>query len=310
MKHMSKNLFAACEYANEHPEDSLTKIAEKFGVDRHSIGKHLQDYMDYQYLYQDTYYHISNKELEPVLYFIEHNEPITIVASKFGTKADTIKRRMVIMGIHYINKSLKKYNRLVFKKIETEEQAYWLGFFLADAYINDDRGVLRVKLGNKDRQHLEKLAIFMQDSPTSIKEDIGGAYEKNNICPYLEYNCKAMIEDLHQYNLYEGKSGKEIPYCFNNFTLDTAYLRGMIDGDGHIEDGYFKYVGSKISCEYVKAWFAQYIDFKDECSYIYEHGTIYSFEVRNKQANLALKKLYLNAAIYLDRKYQTVLNFK
>ena len=62
MKQISKNLFAACEYANEHPEDSLTKIAEKFGTDRHTVGKHLQDYKDYQYLYQDVYYYISEKE--------------------------------------------------------------------------------------------------------------------------------------------------------------------------------------------------------------------------------------------------------
>ena len=243
-------------------------------------------------------------------YFIEQNEPITKVASQFGTKPDTIKKRMAVMGVDYVNKSLKTYNRLAFKDVNTEEQAYWLGFFLADAYINDNRGVLRVKLSNKDRKHLEKLAIFMQDSLTSIKEDIGGAYERNNICPYLEYNCKTMIEDLHQYNLHAGKSGQEVPYCFNNSTLDAAYLRGMIDGDGHIEDGYFKYVGSKTSCEYVKAWFTQYVDFKEDCSYIYKHGAIYSFELRNKQANLALKELYLNAAIYLDRKYETVLNFK
>ena len=82
---------------------------------------HLQDYKDYQYLYQDVYYYISEKELEPVLYFIEHDEPITVVANKFGTKTDTIKRRMAVMGTNYINKSLKAYNRLAFKDITTEE---------------------------------------------------------------------------------------------------------------------------------------------------------------------------------------------
>ena len=91
-----------------------------------------------------------------------------------------------------------------------------------------------------------------------------------------------------------------------NENLVLAYLRGIIDGDGHIESGYFKLVGSKEVCQYVKEVFSQWYDFKSDKKYIYEYGTIYSFEIRSKNVNNILKRIYQDATIYLDRKYEIV----
>lgn len=43
MKKINKSLYDACEYA-QTSNKSLTKIAEMFNVDRHSISRHLNDY--------------------------------------------------------------------------------------------------------------------------------------------------------------------------------------------------------------------------------------------------------------------------
>lgn len=53
------------------------------------------------------------------------------------------------------------YNRHIFDNIDNEEKAYWLGFILADGYLNLDKHMLRIKLGNKDKQHLIKFIKFI-----------------------------------------------------------------------------------------------------------------------------------------------------
>ena len=56
---------------------------------------------------------------------------------------------------------MKDYNRHVFDTIDTPEKAYWLGFIVADGYLNIDRRMLRIKLGNIDKSHLIKYIEFL-----------------------------------------------------------------------------------------------------------------------------------------------------
>lgn len=50
------------------------------------------------------------------------------------------------------------YNKNAFNEIKTEEDAYWLGFLLADGYISgeNDKPFIQIKLGVKDYSQLEK----------------------------------------------------------------------------------------------------------------------------------------------------------
>lgn len=49
-----------------------------------------------------------------------------------------------------------EYNRHIFDEINSSEKAYWLGFIIADGYLNEDKNMLRIKLGSIDKHHLEK----------------------------------------------------------------------------------------------------------------------------------------------------------
>ncbi len=313
MKKITKTLYEALEYANEHPEKSVTVISQMYGVDRHSITKHLQDYHKYQYYYSNEYYYLSDEEMEPVIYYLEHqNEPMSAIVKKFHTKSETIQRRLRVIGEKYSRRYTRHFNRNAFNELTTEEDAYWLGFLLADGYINEDRGFIKITLGGQDKKHLFKFAKYMQEEnpELSIQQTIGGAKIKNNICYTISFHCKNIVNNLvNKFNLKQRKSGNEHPIIIDDVELKKAYIRGMIDGDGHIKNHYFKYVGSLESCEYIKNFLQQFVDYKEDCNYIYPHGKIYSFELNNQQVNKALKYIYNNANIYLDRKYQTVQNF-
>ena len=310
MKSISKNLYDACEYYSQNQNLSLTKAAEKFSTDRHSVKKHLTDYKDYSHRYKDRCYLVTEDEMAPIKYFLA-NEKDTLkeVCRKFKTKPDTIKARMEILGIEYQTRRQRIFNLRKFQEIDTEEKAYWLGFILADGYLNEDRNFLRIKLGIIDEKHLEKFAIFMEEKDYQIKHDTGGAYTRNNLCCYIDYNSKELVADLKKWGIFQGKSGKEKPIDFIDDNLKKSYIRGLIDGDGHVESAVFSYVGSIESCQYIKDYFEKWIDYKENCSYIYKKGTIFSFGLKNQQVNEALKAIYLNSSIYLDRKYEVVKNF-
>ena len=311
MKKISKSLYDACQFLKQHPQESATNVATMFGVDRHSITKHLSDYILYKYLKDDFYYYLTPDEFAPVKYYLDHpNEPLANTIRIYGIKGDTLKRRLNVIGENYEKRTKRKFNRSIFHSLDTEEKAYWLGFILADGYINEDKNFLRIKLMQADENHLQKFCTFIEEPDDIIKHDTGGAYTKDNPCSFIEFDSKELIEDLKQYNLRQNKSGQEKPLNMPTEKMELAYLRGMIDGDGHIENGYFKYVGSLESCQYMKNKFSKWYDFNPNNKYIYEHGTIFSFEIRSKKINDIFKnKIYKDATIYLNRKYQIVQSF-
>lgn len=84
------------------------------------------------------------------------------------------------------------YNKNAFNRIETEEDAYWLGFLLADGYVSGGiKPFIQLKLGAKDLEHLKKFVKYLKyDSFNVIKETTGGAYSKNNKCYVVKISCK------------------------------------------------------------------------------------------------------------------------
>ena len=65
-----------------------------------------------------------------------------------------------------------EYNRHIFDDIDSSEKAYWLGFIIADGYLNDDKNMLRIKLGDKDKNHLIKFIKFLGGDLSMLKNEI------------------------------------------------------------------------------------------------------------------------------------------
>lgn len=316
MNIMSEKLYNACEYATKFNSDnlSLSAIADTFKVDRHSLSKHLQDYLKFEYHYQNSYYYISNEEKIPVIAYLNNSTyTFSDIQKIYKIKSDTLKRRLSVMGYDNSRRYQRNFNRNAFDKIETEADAYWLGFILADGYINEDRQFLKIKLGKKDKNHLLKFANYMQEENPKLIEEFGGAITKDNLCVGIEYDSSTLIENLKKYKLCQAKSGKEIPIYFNDIELTKAYIRGIIDGDGCISPSVkgIKVLGSLATCEYIKDFFGKYYNYQPEKEYIHKYGVIYCFELKNKIALKVIKEeLYQNATIYLDRKYKQALNIE
>lgn len=307
MKSKPKKILDATIYLYEN-HCSLTEAAKIFGTDRHCLP--LEDYQNYTVIKDDKCYWFTEEELQIVDYWV-NNPSITFteLKRKFGKpgKADTLKKWLEVLGYPTDRHYQIQYNRNAFNEIKTEEDAYWLGFILADGYINEERNLLQIKLAEKDHDHLVKFLKYMQyeDIENNIKSDVGGAYTKDNICHVVKVNGEQLVNNLKQYGLFQAKSGKEIPYKCSTVDLEKAYIRGIIDGDGYLrttQDG-FGIVGSYEVLEYIKNFINENVTDMNNIS-INEHGMIYKLATSgiNKTSTI-MNYFYKDAKIYLDRKY-------
>ncbi len=307
MKKINKKILLAKEYKIAHPEMSITAVADIYKIDRHVLSKHLKE--DYSNLHQvnigDYVYLFEQNEWDALEQYKQTGRAIECY-TQHGVARNTFYSWIKLLDLEKYKQYTHSFNRNAFKTIQTEEDAYWLGFITANGYINEDRGFLNIKLQASDETHLKKFLNYMQANDTEIKDDYGGS---NQIVKSITLNSRDLVNNLIQYGLFQGKSGKERFYDLLPIELVKHYIRGIVDGDGCLHDGerrVFDICGNfdlltKI-CEYINN---HIIDISlDKYTRIYTHGSIYKLCLRAKEHVLACyKHFYENSNIYLDRKF-------
>ena len=196
-----------------------------------------------------------------------------------------------------------KYNRHVFDVIDTSEKAYWLGFIIADGYLNDDKHMLRIKLGNNDKHHLEKFINFLDGDQSMLKSEIHNI--TGNTQWYVSTYSKEIWCALKNLSVEQNKSGYEhIPNIDSKFIPD--FIRGLWDGDGFIRDNLsgIGLVGSKECLQFVQNIF--YTELNIKPLKIYNHCNTYKIEYRSTKQAIPkiLRYLYGEYKISLDRKQE------
>ena len=116
-------------------------------------------------------------------------------------------------------------NHAFFSQIQTETQAYWLGFFTADGHIQGNN--LSVTLQGSDACHLETLRADVQ-----IANNVA-FHPSNRGAATLRWSSPSMVSDLYELGVYERKSWSATPATIPA-SLQQHYWRGVIDGDGMI----------------------------------------------------------------------------
>lgn len=317
MKKLSKKTINAIEYSIQNPTISITQIGQRFGVDRHTISKYKKnnEYLKFNIQNEsnpndDFLYYFTEEEIKDIQIYLANP---TTSYDKLNLSVDkrTIHRWLPIFGAEKTIGGSQKYNydRTKFKKITTEEDAYWLGFITADGCIIENKW-LQIQLAKKDKHHLEKFCKYMglngKETNEIIKDGFGGAYTRDNPINNVKICSVEIISNLAEKGITPRKSGKEKPYICETKELEKAYIRGLIDGDGYFRETQFGIgiVGSYEICNYVKNFINNNI--KDiSKNNIHEHGVIWKLELSGKnQCSTILDSLYGDANIYLDRKYK------
>lgn len=125
-----------------------------------------------------------------------------------------------------------------FSKIQTEIQAYLLGFIMSDGSINKKRNTLTIHINDKDSEIFDLFKII---SPEAYIENCRG-YEsiatiegrtiKNKSSIRLSISSKILIEDLEKLGVVENKTYNELHIPEIPKSLIRHFFRGYFDEDG------------------------------------------------------------------------------
>lgn len=313
MKRIKKEIIEAMlYYENKNTENlSVTAIANKFNIDKSTLFGYINSNLSTDDLisYNGKYYLLSEKELNAVSEYIS-NENLTFlyIKNKYGFKNETFKGILNVLGYPSERRYRTSVKSDLFKTIKTEEDAYFLGFLLADGYINKPRCTVRVKVSENDIDVLIKLANYVGLSENLIKDEFHNV-TGNRQC-YLSLYRRDIVSSLEDKGIKQAKSNEEIPYLDISPSLIKHYIRGIFDGDGYIlKDGWN--IGFSISKEvllFIKNHFDNnfqngYCDSKRGIYYD-DDSHIHRLRIFGKDNVLtALDYLYSDATVFLDRKY-------
>jgi hypothetical protein len=191
-----------------------------------------------------------------------------------------------------------------FKKIDTEEKAYWLGFIAADGNVDKNKRVCSIQLKQSDKGHLEKFSkVFNDYYHISL---INSVYPSARISIYSKQCCL----DLEQYGITPNKSlTLDINFNLIPKELILHFIRGYFDGDGSIfcsipkrENGYnYEEWGCNfVGTEKVLTYFKEYLNLENK---ITKKGNVYSLDINGiLKTYQVLTLLYKDSTIFLERK--------
>jgi hypothetical protein len=122
-------------------------------------------------------------------------------------------------------------NQTLMDSIDTEEKAYWLGFFYADAYNKETTGQIIIELQERDKDHLHKCANFFGKP----REPFLQLKNKGKYRAYrLELNGRYLSNRLKEKGCHRAKSFTITFPQWLDENLTKHFVRGYFDGDGCI----------------------------------------------------------------------------
>lgn len=135
--------------------------------------------------------------------------------------------------------SVRLVRKAFFDDIQTELQAYLLGFYAADGSFNAKRNTLAVKVSECDKEIIDLYKIISPKAYCQHLEAtkmIGPKGREINIKPVERINIanKHLGETLVRLGMGERKTYKDLSIPPMNDDLIRHFVRGYFDGDGCI----------------------------------------------------------------------------
>lgn len=241
-------------------------------------------------------------------------ESIRALAAAYGQNYAVMQKSLHHWGAAVRSRGPKRLyslNQRFFQAVCSEEQAYWVGFMLADGsvYQNKQTGawVCGVELTVADKAHLHKLAAAVETN-APIKLTHRGAAAR------LRFHSTQLCQDLCKLECGPNKTGKHgTPVIAED--LQRHFYRGYVDGDGSFHpvpqshSWYFVTIGSTHFIAEFQRWLIAHADVgktklsrarcvSDVSCVRYTGGA---------QVERIARLLYEGATVFLDRKYQSYL---
>ena len=219
--------------------------------------------------------------------------------------------------------SNRRIRHTFFSKIETELQAYLLGFYAADGNINEKRKTLRIHLQKQDSELVYLFKDFISpDARTfSVQEHETTGRNGNKITAHesfgVDITSSELCNSLVELNIGYNKSYSDLHIPIMPEELIPHFIRGYFDGDGcitgwlAIEKGKSDRVRYSFDiCGKTKSLLNEFIEFfnkyniKVNLNYLKRDDMYRLKTTSKKEIEKIFHLLYDNSHFYLSRKFK------
>lgn len=199
----------------------------------------------------------------------------------------------------------------IFHKIDSEEKAYWLGFLYADGYVADSGSTVELSLEEKDFNHLQRFRSFLGLDNKPFNKKVKTIGENVFYSYRFSFNSASAKQDLINLGCTPQKTfsltfptADQVPD-----NLIRHFVRGYIDGDGCIYTSNHKISVEVLGTEFFLDGYKRWVNLGNSKIYHFNHSDIKRVVNSNRQACDILQRIYRDATIYLQRKYDKYINF-
>ena len=302
-------------------DKSLTYIAQQINVDRHTLSKEFDrrglDKSKSKYSKSYITRKITQYD-EIILDKYSNKQSIQSIADELSISTNTVWNCLLEYNAADSNRTSRIYDidESKFESISTEEEAYWLGFFMADGYVDEVKGELSLCLQYSDKEHVDKFIQFLGSNKTGYYKDNNGhdAYRVDIGSRKLTNNLKALGCCQAKTFILKFPSYQKVPK-----RLMKHFIRGYFDGDGCacLSNKTLRFSIVSASKQFIYRWQDFLVkELKINKTKIYERIDCETNHVLYTVSNAAyedLKRiynyLYSDATIFLERKHQKFITF-
>lgn len=242
---------------------------------------------------------IKNEKHKKIVELYEQGNTVREIAKLLnignGGVTYVLKKYNINTNKKYDKRKIKPEDDNIFEDINTEYKAYWLGFLMADGYINDKRNYISLNI--KDLDILEEYRNFIG----------GNCYietTKENLYYRVRVTSEKMIKDLEKHGCINNKSLiLKYPTTIPD-NLQYHFIRGYFDGDGSISfsNNTQQYSTSFTGTEEFLTNIKEKLNLSSKAN-LRKQNKVYRYEIKgNKKVKELGDKLYKDATIYLKRK--------
>lgn len=298
------------EMVRLHDEEGLLnkEIAEIFGVSKMTIGRRLAELG-----VKSRHPKLSPEREKWICDLYKEYQNKRKVCEIANVASETISELCKKYGLYeYSNSEVnRKYsvNSHYFDEINTPNKAYCLGLLFSDGTITSlQKHIVRLSLQESDKSILEKILIDMESNHSLYFIDCNSKNTNHKNQYYFSINDKALCAGLYKHGMHANKSlTVEYPIDMPS-KFDKDFIRGMLDGDGHISKcGHdVNIVGTDMILQKIKQIVDDNLNINCYVGNTGHHNNDITkvFKVYGrKQANIFLSWLYDDAELFIERKY-------
>ena len=188
-----------------------------------------------------------------------------------------------------------------FKKIDSQEKAYFLGFMYADGSVSKKFDKSRISLQKQDRKILEEFKILLKTNKP--------LYKIHELW-VLMITSKKIKQDLIDKGCMPNKTFKLVFPLWLKEDLKSHFIRGYFDGDGCVNiQNIKKHKRLKAILKGRKNFLEMILNISKITGHIHKQRKTYSLVFCSSFAKQFLNLLYKDATIFLERKHQKFLDY-